>query len=381
MNAHIWFRKILILNIFCFCAIASDAQIIENTERYLDSLSDANRFSGVILIADSGIVKWKKTMGFRNLPAKPKIDENTMFESASITKQFIAVSILQLRDKKMLSLEDSVTKFFNLQCLKGMTIKHLLSHTSGITDYEKLINLNKDRTKVFFNKDVLDVFTFCQPPLDFKPGEKMEYSNTGYIFLAMIVEKVSKQPIKNYLKKRIFIPLQMKNTMAYNTRRQTGKLPKNYAAGYIYDKRFGRLSLPDTVPYTKYVITFDGMIGDGNISTTVDDLLKWDQALYKTGILSKVSVDEMNTPFLLNSGVKGIVPGVNKHYGYGVFLETDNKAGKVVSHGGSWPGYSTYLFRAIDQNKTFILLANVSLPYAVEKKLLNYLSLITLKSN
>lgn len=165
----------------------------------------------------------------------------------------------------------------------------------------------------------------------------------------------------------------MKHTFAFNTRRATGKLPRNYAKGYVYDKRYNKLSLPDTVPNTRYVITFDGMLGDGNISTTARDLLLWDQGFYDSKIISTKALTEMNTPFVLNSGEKGTIPGVEQHYGYGVFISQEEKYGKIISHGGSWPGYSTFLFRAVDQKKTFIILSNLSLPYSTEQNIINKL--------
>lgn len=370
--------KYFIASFLILLYISCPAQQFQSSQQLLDSLEKAERFSGTVLIAKNGKTAWTGSFGLADRQHNLAVNPATVFESASITKQFIAASILQLRDEKLLSLDDPLDKYFPLVCLKGILLKNLLSHTSGLTGYEVLINANNDKKRVHFNQDVLDIFKKLQPSLDFPPGEKMEYSNTGFIFLALVIEKISGIALKEYLATKIFFPLGMKQTMTYNTRRARGKVPADYALGYIYDKRYKKISLPDSVPAYSYVITFDGMLGDGNICTTADDLLKWDQALYSGKILSALSIREMNSPFKLNSGEKGIMLGVNQNYGFGVFIRNDADFGTIITHGGAWPGYSSYLFRAIDKNLTFIMLSNFSLSHTIEQRILKTLTSDTL---
>lgn len=165
-------KNIIISFVFAITVHHTCSQSMRDTEKILDSLTRIGRFSGEVLVADQGRIKWEQSFGLSNLETSTLINHQTIFESASITKQFIALSVLQLRDKGLLSLEDHLDKFFAMPCLKGICIKHLLSHTSGLTDYEKLINEHRDISKIHFNQDVISIFSALSPPLDFLPGEK-----------------------------------------------------------------------------------------------------------------------------------------------------------------------------------------------------------------
>jgi CubicO group peptidase (beta-lactamase class C family) len=187
----------------------------------------------------------------------------------------------------------------------------------------------------------------------FKPGTKWQYSNTGFVVLASIIEKISGKSYNDFLAKNIFQPLGMTHTFVYNTRRSTGKIPANYALGFVFSDSLNRYILPDSLPKFDYVYYLDGIVGDGSVNSTTGDLLKWDRALYTTKLVSKPTLDEMLSPLVQMS-----LRDSTGFYGFGVMVQTKTPKGKVISHTGGWPGYSTLIVRRVDIGETIIGLSN-----------------------
>jgi len=157
----------------------------------------------------------------------------------------------------------------------------------------------------------------------------------------------------DFMAKNIFQPLGMTHTFVYNTRRSTGKIPANYALGFVYSDSLKKYILPDSSPKYDYVYYLDGIVGDGCVNTTAGDLFKWDQALYGNNLVSKVSLDEMLSPLVQTSPADP-----NNFYGFGVAVQPKSDNGKIVSHTGGWPGYATNITRMVDSSETIILLSN-----------------------
>ena len=189
--------------------------------------------------------------------------------------------------------------------------------------------------------------------LFFTPGTKWKYSNTGYAVLAFIIEKVSGESYNDFMLKAIFRPLGMTHTFIYNSRRSNGKIPANYALGYVYSDSLKRYILPDSLPKLDFVYYLDGIVGDGCVNSTTIDLLKWDRALYTNKLVSKSTLDEMLSPLVQMSPRDS-----SAFYGFGVMVQTKSPKGKVISHTGGWPGYSTLLVRRVDIDETIIVLSN-----------------------
>ena len=189
--------------------------------------------------------------------------------------------------------------------------------------------------------------------LRFTPGSRWQYSNTGYAVLAALIEKVSGLSYNAFLEKNVFRPLEMTHTFIYNTRRSTGKIPANYALGYVYSDSLKRYVLPDSLPTFDYVYYLDGIVGDGCVNSTIGDLYKWDRALYSNSIISPASLRDMLSPIVpLREGDS------STYYGYGVMVMPKTEAGKTITHTGSWPGYTTLLTRHVDRNEAIIVLTN-----------------------
>lgn len=317
----------------------------------VNNLFKSERFNGNILVAEKGNVLYNKSFGIANESTKELLNENSIFELASVSKQFTAMAIVILKEKGKLSYEDKISTFLpQLSNYKNVTIKHLLNHTGGLPDYMDLMDSLFDKRKIATNKDIVDLFAKHNPKILFEPNTKWEYSNTGYAFLASIIEKVSGLSYGDYLQKAIFKPLEMNNTFVY-TRRFAPKKISNYAFGYIYSDSLKKYILPDELEETKMVIWLDGIVGDGTVNSTVNDLLKWDRALYTEKLVSSESKKEIFSAVELNNKSK-------RDYGFGWALSDDETYGKIVNHSGGWPGYKTFIERHIDNDKTIIVLQN-----------------------
>jgi CubicO group peptidase (beta-lactamase class C family) len=281
------------------------------------------------------------------------LNDSSVFELASVSKQFTAMGIMILKEKGKLSYDDNIQKYFPLLPYTTITIRHLLTHTSGIPSYEDQFEKNWDRKKIAFNKDVIDMLVRLKDSLRFKPGSKLEYSNTGYALLASVIEKVSGVSYADFMSANIFKPLGMRHTYIYNTRRSTGKIPPNYALGFVYSDSLKRYILPDSLPVNDMVYYLDGIVGDGCVNSTTGDLLRWEESFNTTKLVSKASLDEMQSPLVQLSP-----RDTSTFYGFGVFVTPNTPAGKIISHTGGWPGYATYLLTRSKKRETLIVLSN-----------------------
>ena len=331
---------------------------IQRIDSLLNSLYADQKINGNVLIAEKGKVIYKHSFGNANEEKKQKLDENSVFELASVSKQFTAMAIMILKEKKLLSLDDDFTTYIpELSNYKGITIRNLLNHTSGLPDYEEIMDTLFDKTKIATNKDIISLFATHNPKIFFEPNTKWKYSNTGYALLASVIEKVSGLTYADYLNKTIFRPLKMKNTFVY-TRRLSPKKIDNYAFGYVYSDSLKKYLLPDELEETNIVIWLDGIVGDGTVNSTVIDLLKWDRALYSNKLLS---AEGMKAVF----EVATLSDKSPTNYGFGWFIDESVDFGKFVAHSGGWPGYVTYIERQLTNDKTIIILQNhdnVSIP-------------------
>ncbi len=330
--------------------------IINNkkTER-LDSLYiehyKKGEFNGNVLVAENGDVIFQKSFGLANEETKEELNIETAFELASVTKQFTAMGIVQLQKDGKLSYDDSISKYIpELSNYEGITVLNLLEHTGGLPDYMTIMEKNWDKSKFATNESVIKLFQELQPEKDFEPGEKFRYSNTGYLLLGTIIERVSGKSFEDYLTEKIFKPLEMDNTFIYRRRYQPKEI-KNYANGYMYSDSLKRKILPDEKGKDFYYVYLDGIVGDGMVNSTLQDLFKWDRALYNNSLVT----DEDKKLIFSSHQTKD---GKETGYGFGWFVKQDSLYGKVVSHSGGWAGYTTFIERQIDNDKTIILLQN-----------------------
>jgi len=334
-------------NIFLFLLfVASNAF---SQQEKLDSLFATQKsFSGVILIVEKGKPVYYKAFGYREFENQIPLQKTDIFELASVSKQFTAMIIMMLKEKGLLNYDDSVSKYLEIP-YKGITIRNLLTHTSGLPDYQDIMDKYWDKTKVAGNPDCIEYLNKYAPLKRFEPGEKYEYSNTGYLLLASIAEKASGKDFIELCRKWIFRKLKMKSTDIRTLEEK--KATKNFAIGHIYVEERSRWFRADSFPSSNYTIWLGNRKGPGRISSSAADLLKWDKALYTEKLIRQSTLQEAFTPMKLNDGRIS-------NYGFGWDLRTDSVMGKIVQHNGDNPGYRTQIIRFIDKKKTIILLNN-----------------------
>jgi CubicO group peptidase (beta-lactamase class C family) len=320
----------------------------------LDSLFSTEKdFSGVVLVADKGKPIYKKAFGYRDFDTKEPMDTTCIFELASVSKQFTGMIIMMLKEQGKLDFDDLLEKYIPGLPYKNITIRHLLTHTSGLPDYQQVMDEHWDKTKVAGNKECIEYLVKYAPPKHFEPGEKYEYSNTGYLLLASIATYAAGIDFHALAKTDIFVPLKMTST-DIRTQESKARLP-NMAWGYVRSGENNAYVRADSLLQSAYNIWLGGRLGPGRISSCSSDLLKWDQALYKGRLVKDSTLNEAFTPMKLNSGELS-------NYGFGWTLEAHPKLGRVVRHSGDNPGYRTHIVRYIDANRTIIMLCNNAHP-------------------
>lgn len=320
-------------------------------DSFMQSQVKENNFNGNVLVAKQGNIIYQKSFGYADFDTNRLLNDSSVFELASVSKQFTAMGILLLVQNGKMELSDTLRKFFPQLPYYNITIKDLLTHTSGLPAYDDEMALKWDHKKIAFNKDIINFLATEKPAIHFLPGKKWEYSNTAYVLLASIIEKVSGQPFKDYMAENIFTPLCMTHSRIYNTRRSLKDTISNYAYGYVYSDSLKKYMLPDNLPEFDEIYYLDGVEGDGVVNSTTGDLWKWVNALKAYSLLDEKLQMEMLSPQSVADTI------LKKHYGYGVFVGNDEH-GKYASHRGGWPGYITSLLHYEPDDVTIILLCN-----------------------
>jgi CubicO group peptidase (beta-lactamase class C family) len=343
-------NHLLTLALACLLWNCAKKESPRQLQTQLDSLfSTVPDFSGVVLIADKGTPIYHKAFGFRDVNTGAANDTTSIFELASVSKQFTSMAIMILKEEGKLSYEDPLEKHIPDLPYKGITIRHLLNHTSGLPDYQSVMDQYWDKSKVAANKDNIEFLGRYVPPVLFEPGAKYEYSNTGYMLLGSIVEATSGYDFISFCKARIFVPLQMTST-GIRTRDEKVLL-ENMTWGHVYVPEKQAYMRADSFPGNNYAIWLGNRVGPGRVSSTSSDLLKWDRALYSSSLVSDATLKEAFAPAHLNNDSLS-------YYGFGWELGTYRSRGEVVRHSGSNPGYSTHIIRFLDKDKVVILLSN-----------------------
>jgi len=316
----------------------SAEQLIEATAK---DVIKGDSSGAAVLAAQDGKILFKKGYGYANLEHHVPITPETKFRIGSITKQFTATAILKLQEQGKLRVNDRLSKFLpDYPRGDEVTIHHLLTHTSGIHSYTNKPDFLKTVT-VEIKPDEL-VESFKHDNFDFDPGEKWLYNNSGYFLLGYIVEKVSGESFGAYLKKHIFEPLGMDNTGVHHW----NDVLRHEAAGYAYQSGKFQKAL-------NWDMSRAG--GAGNLYSTVEDLYRWNEAVFNGRVLSEESLKAAFTPVMLNDGNKANAMGGEYGYGWGF---SERRGLKEIAHGGGLNGFSTYLTRYPEQNFTVVVLTN-----------------------
>ncbi len=322
----------------------------ERLEHLFSKLEEQGGMSGVFLAAEQGEIIYQRAFGEADLATGRRVTTGSVFDLASLSKPFTAAGIMVLAEEGKLGYDDPAAQWLPELPYPGITIRHLLCHTSGLPDFMQLFCEHWDRKRIATNADVLAKLAEHRPPAYFEPNERWLYSNTGYVLLALIIERATGRTFADFMRERVFLPLGMNASRIYS-RRVEGDAIDNYAYGYVYDYHSSRYELPDLVPETKYVVYLDGIQGDGAMSSNVHDLLAFDRALSVGKLIGGLSLEQAYAPVRLNNGE-------TIDYGFGWILEDKEGKGRIVSHSGGWPGYASLLNRYLEADMTLIYLRN-----------------------
>ena len=320
----------------------------EDIQYFDDELTNLllrSRFNGHIFVARHGTILYDRSSGFSDFRNSTPVSQETPFQLASITKTFTATAVLMLHQDEKLHIDSLVVKYMPEFPYSNITVRHLLNHTSGLQNYMWVMERFWTNSRMPTSEDMLQTFIKQRRPLDFRPGTRWAYSNTGYAILGLLVERVSGKSFPEFMREQIFDPLQMHKTFVYDVHNESK--PEIRAHGFRPSRgRF--VHVPD--------VSHDGVMGDKGIFSTTADLYKWDQAIYRHELLSP---DLWELAFekaqLRNDST------VN--YGMGWRLQTflDHR---IVHHPGRWNGFRTSFKRFIDDGATLIILANNNMDIA-----------------
>ena len=324
----------MILASFLLSGVAR-GEIASDLDAISSSYYPANEPGAAVLVMKDGEVLLRKGYGLADLEQGIPIEPDMVFRIGSVTKQFTAAAILLLEEEGKLSVEDDLRKhlpdFPDLSIgERVITIEHLLTHTSGIRSYTDMPDFGRRMREDMSVEEIIALFR--DEPLGFDPGEKYAYNNSGYVLLGAIVEKVSGKTYEAYLREKIFEPLGMSQTYYGSASRIIPKRAQGYDTVNAEFENAEFLSM--TIPYAA-----------GSLLSTVDDLAKWDRALYGTGLLSQASLDKWWKPFLLANGE-------SIHYGYGWSISS-YEGHRVVGHGGGINGFTCHLLR-VPEDRVFV---------------------------
>lgn len=316
---------------------------------YFNKKQNQYGLNGVILVGQKDSIFVSKSYGYSNFELKDSLTVNSSFQLASVSKQFTAVAILQLYQKGLLKLTDSIQTFYPKFPYKGITVHQLLTHRSGLPNYLYFFQyIPTTFDTIIDNQDVVKEMIDKFPKAYYKPNQRYHYSNTGYALLAAIVEKVSGISFTNYLHKFIFSPLEMNSSFTHvEIKTQTSI---NITTGYLYRWRMAE---------DNYL---DGVLGDKGVYCSASDLFIWDQGLYSNTIINKDTLAKAFEPMGKPSYFKS-------NYGYGWrMFNWKSDSTKVLFHSGWWHGYKTLLMRIEKDSTTIVVLKNRGKGAPINKK-------------
>ena len=312
---------------------------VEKADQWLQQLHDDKEFNGGVLLIKKGEVIFNKTYGYTDHTKSEKLTSQSSFRLASVSKQFTAVGIMILKEQGKLDFDDPIATYLPELTYKEATVRHLVNHTSGIPDAymdfpKKYKNEIGDELQI---SEVVSLLAKENLPFEAQPNDRFQYSNTGYVLLAAIIEKVSNSSFEEFMRKELFEPLGMKNTRVWNLV-SADKTFKNKTGSFEYSLGSVK-ALPPSV--------YDGLSGDGGIFSSLDDFIIWHQFWIENSLLSKETMEEVFKKPILNNGQPS-------SYGFG-WTVFDNGG---MFHNGSWLGARTFIARNKVSKNCIVVLDN-----------------------
>lgn len=318
---------------------------IENLDakkRSIDSLVNIlykrNQFNGNLLVAQNGQIIYRKACGLADPQCKDSLKNESVFQLASVSKTITAASVLLLFEQNYFKLDDPFCKYFPDFPYKKVTIRHLLSHRSGVPNYLYFDEKCYPKNKIYLNN--YDIYAtmvkYKFPPMS-TPGKHFFYNNSNYVLLALLIEKMSGMSYSNFVRKHIFETIGMESS--------TIELPDEF--WYRKVKTYGLYANNRKYPVDK----FDGVYGDKGVYSTTLDMYKFDRAMYPDVFLKRKTLEEAYTNHVTESRRL-------KMYGLGFRMKYDQDSNKIIYHNGWWHGYRTAFHRRMEDNSCIVVLSN-----------------------
>ena len=312
-----------------------EAPASRKVDALFEALTEGIQPGAAVMVIRDGEIVHQAGYGYANLEEQTPITADSAFRLASVSKQFTAMAIMVLAEEGALSIDDPVSRYLpELAPYEGVTIRQMITHTSGLPEYYDLIDTS---TGMPTNADAL-VFLATMAEPAFAPGEQYEYSNPAYDMLAPLVESVSGQDFATFMRQRVFDPAGMHNSCIFD--HSEPAIPHR-VTGYEPDGDGFRLNDHDPLNH---------IVGSGGMYSTLNDFFRWDQALYGESVVSRATIDAAFTPARLNNGEW-------TDYGFGWRID-DYIGHRRVRHGGSWIGFRTHIARYPDDGLSIVILSN-----------------------
>ncbi|CAF1557355.1 unnamed protein product [Rotaria sp. Silwood1] len=315
-----------------------DADICHNIDDYIRIEMKTQKIPGLsfAIIRNNHII-YGQGYGYSNIEHKVPVKLETMFQSGSIGKQFTAMAIMILVERGEIELDIPIKEYIEdiPREWKHITIRHLLTHTAGMSDYPDDFDYREDVTE----DDMFELIKTIS--LDFKPGKQFSYSNLGYIILGILIREITDEFYGDFLQKNIFEPLEMKTARIINE----SDIILNRASGYTL--------IDDKLKNQEWISPSLNTFADGALYLNIYDIVKWEKGLNSNKLLKeKASFNQIWSPIRLNNNT-------TYPYGFGWELDETVNGMRIVKHGGTWQGFQSYIIRVLDVKVTVIIFANV----------------------
>lgn len=358
-------RLVLIANLMCLaCTLCPAQKNVQKIDAILSGLNQAEAFSGNVLIYEKGKTIYAKSFGYADAERKVPLTDSSIFLIGSVAKTFTSIAILKLKEQGKVDLDAPITNYLPALSYKTVTLRHLLTHTSGLLEYQSEEIIKEIAGRGVTNSELIKIFARLNPKLEFEPGTKWQYSNTNYILLASVVENLSGKSFPQFVGENIFVPAGMTRSFV-----SLGNVPesirKDVAAGYRFTNPLATapVKVETLAGALRAYATKQNLYGAGNVYSTTGDLLKLHQALQRGKLLNKQSLSEMYTPVKLKSGA-AYRPFARTNYPSGDALGwfvAEGRGAKIVYHPGGDIGYVSYFLRNITEDQAVIILSNIEL--------------------
>jgi len=376
-----WLRIAAFFVVFSLCSVALLSHAQEREKALDDFFSTINRngeISGSVLVAENGKVLYQRSFGYADAEHKIPNAAGTLFQTASVSKLFTAIAVLQLYEHKKLYLNDKFAKYFPDFPYPGVTIYQILANTSGIPDVSDVFVplWRSNRDTIFTINDLIPALIHDKLPLNFPPGTNWDYSNTNYSLLALLVEKICGEKYAAYLSKNVFIPAGMKSTFQKTSGSDPYAHPNvayNYAWPSIASLAPARVDSFATNDFKVNYRTWPSE-GDANIYTSASDLANFDQALFKGRLLKQKNLNLLFCPTTSSKGKKITLNGLESeisvlgdfYWAFGNRIDVDSTLGKIAWESGGLPGCRANIIQNLTRHQLLIWLDNKQSPSAMD---------------